>query len=290
MKPRTLLWTCALLAVSGTWTAWHFRCERDAMAAVQNARLVKLRDLVNKSASARKEASPTTPRATKTSEEYLAQLRESSQAEYARWEKAVAEDVSLQVLQEQFLRATNRSTFAGFFRQKRLTRDQREAFLDLVAKSMMLSSDLNAAAKAKGLKSDDSEITALRRKYDADLERDLGELIGPNPFAQTRAYDSLSSARKYVSEYGGLLSRIGQPMTHDQLDALTAVFRELDPKRANPRNLSAAQWTGFLAHARQILTPAQMEVFETAEPSSVEGPHRKHVEELLTKLAGPRGP
>lgn len=121
---------------------------------------------------------------------------------------------------------------------------------------------------------------------DADLLRDMTTLLGPDPYAQTRAFDRLSEARTYVASYAALLTRLGDPIAPDRLEPLAAAFLNVDPSRANPARITSAQWSEFLKRAGQLLTPSQLEILETATPPGIRSPQQQRLDELLTSITG----
>ncbi len=298
MSRRTFFWASVFVSLGATVPAVYFRSRSHAVAAEHAARVAVLQEKIERAAPfLRPPGQRAALRRPKTFAALEAELRNVAAEKSLRWEKALAEDVGLRVLEERAQRASWSARFAALFKQKGFTTEQREAFLDALIKSTTQPKELRAVAQQKGLAVkvaqqkglavNSPEIQALKRQMDAEVLSAMTALLGPDPYAQTRVFDQLSDARTYVASYAALWTRVGEPVAPQQLDALAAVIADLDPGRADPAKLTSAQWDEFSRRARAILTPSQAEILDTATPPGARGPQEQRLDELLAQIAGP---
>jgi hypothetical protein len=148
----------------------------------------------------------------------------------------------------------------------------------------MLRQDLGAIAKEKGLSRDDPELEAKCAAAEAESVHEIEALLGPDALASTREYTRLDSVRRYVAAYAGLFSRIGEPMSFDQVEALTAAIGKLQTKSTAPGNFTSAEWARVSAEAQRVLTPAQWREFQvSAPPDEMGNPWQTAAKDALAK-------
>lgn len=175
----------------------------------------------------------------------------------------------LQNLYQESRRAYYEEIFAEFFRERRIPPDQQVALIAAVVENEMRYRDLEAVAKQQGLEPNDAAIKAQSKAAEKALEQTAESILGPNPFKLTRDYSKLEPARNYVARYSGLFSRLGEPLTTAQQEAITAAFAGVAPKKGfDLKRLDEASWTKVNACAQSVLTPAQWELYTTAIPAT----------------------
>jgi hypothetical protein len=180
---------------------------------------------------------------------------------------ALLASADLQLLFEDSRRAMYRAEFAALFRRLHISPEQQKAFVNALVAWDMKMKDLDAVVKQQGLSKNDPAIKAQRAEANATVERVARDVLGPQGTKVTQEYSRLDSARNYVAAYGGLLSRIGEPLTFDQFERLTNAFDGIsDPKQPTLAELNTAQWDRAQPRIQAILTPAQWEVFQSATP------------------------
>jgi hypothetical protein len=174
---------------------------------------------------------------------------------------------NLQLLYEDSRRAMYHTVFAALFRRLHLSTDQQNALITAAVTADMKGKDLEAVMKEKHLSRNDPAIKAQRADADAALERDVAAVLGPDGLKTLREDSRFSSARDFATSYGGLLSRVGEPLTFDQIEAVTAAVAEASPGPfVDPAKLTTAQWDRVYGRIQTILSSAQWEVFRSTTP------------------------
>lgn len=174
---------------------------------------------------------------------------------------------SLQVLFEESRRGSYRGLFAALFQRLKLSPDQQAAFITALVAWDMKSNDLEAVMRQQGLSRNDPALKAQRAEAEAALIHDVQAVLGPDALKITQEYTRLQDARSYVAGYGGLFSRLGQPLTFSQFEALTNAFGEASPTEPpQPSRFTTAQWDQIAAQAQGILSPSQWQVFQSTTP------------------------
>lgn len=271
----------------------NLRTARSDVSQLKNA-LAALRE------KARRSEPETKPAASVPKLVALAQPVEgmSEAAIQARLRKASEENKSvllaspsLQVLFEESRRGIYRAQFAALFHRLKLTPEEQAAFISALVSFEMKASDLEAVMKQHGLSRDDPALKAQRAEADATILREIQAVLGPDASTITREYTKLNDARSYVAGYGGLFSRLGQPLTFYQLEALANAFGEASPGTSpNPNRLSAAQWDQIGVRAQGILTPNQWQIFQsTTSPGQSAGRWESVATEAMDQAAGASG-
>jgi hypothetical protein len=206
--------------------------------------------------------------------------------------QALIESPPLQVLFEESRRGIYRGQFAALFRRLKLSPEQQAALISAFVAWDMTVRDLDAVMKQTGLSRDDPGLKALRAEASARMVDDVKSVLGPDALTITREYTRLNTARSYVAGYGGLLSRLGSPLTFDQLEALVNAFGEVSPSTSpQPSRLSASQWDQIDARAHDILAPDQWKIFRSATPpGQSDGRWASAATEALEKVAQATGP
>lgn len=196
----------------------------------------------------------------------------------------------LQLLFAESRRASYRVQFAALFHKLNLTHAQRETYCNALVAWDVKASDLEAIQKQQRLAGNDPGLKAQRAEAEAALMREVMSVLGPEGVKITREYTRLDQVRAYLAGYGGLFSRLGQPLTFEQFEALTDAFGSVSPKGSpEPSRFTTAQWDAIAETAQGILTPDQWSLFSsTTPPGEFSGRWDAAVTEALAKIAAPK--
>jgi hypothetical protein len=184
----------------------------------------------------------------------------------------VAGDPKLQVLELKRLRAAYRSDYRDFFLIEGLTAGQIDQFVENCVKASERNMDLRAAADvqdAAGKKT----VAELQRKAKEDYESAQRALLGDERYARLIDHHERAVPVRniVIAGIGGAASLAGVPLTGEQSDRLlaAALASARDESGANPNDLvTKIDWDALDAKARDILTPAQFELFTKTAPYS----------------------
>lgn len=288
-----VLLVIAIAAFGLAWRSWHatrVRLSASADAGNEISRLKKrLADLDNAREPEAKKAETKSTKASvkKTLTEMGAEISAEARKRTEVYRAELLVNPTLQTLYEQNERARYSAMFAALFHRLKLAPEQRERFIEALVKNQMQKQDLEAIAKTKGLSRDDPQLQAERAASDAEVVREIEALLGPDGLAVTREYTRLETVRGYLAGYAGLFSRVGEPITVDQLERLTEVFGKAASKTALYR-FTSGQWEQIWADAPRILTPEQWRYFQTiTPPGQTASRWESAAVEILTKTAGP---
>lgn len=303
MTPRTTLLLPLVVFVAALGTAWHFVLRAEELRlrlSTTESQVRKLRSEIaelRRTARIEKSETITTSVPDRTTNSPPVDLspeavRKMSETISEDRKQALLESPPLQVLFEESRRGMYRVQFAALFKRLKLSPKQQAALISAFVAWDMTASDLNAVMKQQGMSRDDPALKARRAEAEAALRHDVQAVLGPDAFTITREYTRLNAARSYVAGYGGLLSRLGSPLTFDQLEGLVNIFGEVSPNTSpQPSRLSASQWDQIEARAHDILAPDQWEIFRsTTPPGQSDGRWASAATEELEEVAQASGP
>lgn len=285
MNRTHLAFAALLITGAALGSTWLFQRKQDTLAQQEReirfeivrltSRLDSLR--ADQAEEAAKRASPRMPMGpTTTTRQAQVPTAEELQARAVkvseRRRNALLNSPDLQVLYEQSSRAHHQAEFAALFERLNLTSEERSILIGALVAWQLAMRDAEAVMKQQGLARDDPALKAVRAEAEETLARALESVLGPDPLEITKEFTRLSAARRYVTAHGGLMARIGHPLSFEQLEQLTSAFAEVSPNRPpNPNKLSSEQWQNVNRRAEVILTPEQWQVFSTATPSGEGG-------------------
>lgn len=183
----------------------------------------------------------------------------------------VASSPKLQVLELKRLRAAYRSDYRDLFQAEGLTAAQIERFVDNLVKEAERIMDLRAVANSQD-EGGKQTAAALEKKVREDYEAAQRELLGAERYARMNdLYLRTVPIRNImIAGLAGAAALEGVPLTGEQGDRL--IQAALASPRADSGNakdpVSRIDWEAMDARAREILTPAQYEIFTKAAPYS----------------------
>src|SRR5262245_8570640 len=144
-----------------------------------------------------------------------------------------------------------------------LSREEQERVKDILAEDIAHSTDLAAAADAKGLKFTDPEIVALRKQAEQSKADALLRLLSPDRYPEFAAFERAIPLRGFLDGLAVQLLSVS-PLSAQQAEELERALRGACPpflagKNGNPAEVN---WTSVDNRAAQILNPAQLAVWD----------------------------
>lgn len=179
------------------------------------------------------------------------------------------DDPKFQLLWLEEKRATVLDRYGLLFHRLHLTDAAIATFVKNVAARDEARMDLDAIVNEQ-LSRDGKvspEVATLIQRGAADYEAAQRALLGAAGWEEVARYEREDVARSYVDGWaGGMVVAAGDPLTREQGERLIAVIAAA---MAQKRTTKAAQldWDKIDADVRGFLSPRQMAVFETMEPS-----------------------
>jgi hypothetical protein len=191
------------------------------------------------------------------------------------YSKELATDPNLQRLDLERHRARIALEYDEFFEAVGLSPTQIERFQATVLKQVELSLDLRAMGQAQNAE-EKRAMAAFQQQTEATHEIELQQTLGPDLYRALQEYESAQYSRTaVVNSFAGTAALAGVPLTPEQGDQLlqAALSATKAPSAAAAPDLrSSIDLAKLDAQAREILTPAQFEVFLHGNS------HRKMVE------------
>ena len=188
-------------------------------------------------------------------------------ATYERVRSVRTNDPAHQQLIEREARAATRVDYAAFYRERRMTGEQREAFEGLLAERTLAMVDLQGAARALGLALTDPAVAAMRERGEQAFRNELEALLGRGGHEAAQRYDALALVRGVVSKVAGETSFTAAPLTAAQGRQLAEILTRHDPLLTEPDSgieEARIDWTEVVAEAQSVLAPEQLEALRGA--------------------------
>ena len=179
----------------------------------------------------------------------------------------LAKDPMLQALFVASSRARLAQEYGPFFASLNLTPAQIEQFNANAMKAQEQMVDLNSAAQAQGPESRQA-VATLQKKVNDELLAAQSALLGPEAYQQLKDYERSGQARMAVDGLVGSATLEGMPLSAAQVAQLTSAIANATSRfpSGGRADLTTANWEAVEAQARQILSPAQFELFRSAAP------------------------
>jgi hypothetical protein len=178
-------------------------------------------------------------------------------------------DPALQALWLNSGRARLAQEYGPFFATLQLTPAQIEEFTVNMVKRQEQLMDLSGAAQSQGAESKAAVATLQQQATDAYTAAQTA-LLGTGAFRQLQDYERSAQARLAVEGLVGSATLEGVPLTAGQAAQLTAALANSSSRFAGGGrvDLATVDWDAADAQARQVLTPAQFELFKSTAPLS----------------------
>jgi len=182
-------------------------------------------------------------------------------------------------LWNEFIRS-KRAEFSRFYlpllQRMQVSAQQREKFVDILTEWLARSTDISAAAKARGLEYDDPVIKALSAESEKRMKAELEALLGPAAYREYETFERAMPARGYVDGLAVQLAATA-PISAQQADRLERALAETNPTfagggRAEP---GAMDWVEADRRAKEILPSEQFAVWQRGVAHNTFGGSRR---------------
>ena len=185
----------------------------------------------------------------------------------------IADQPALQVLELKRQRAAMFQEYGDFFRERGLSREQIEKFMEIEMGYIERTMDLRDIERTK----DDAgklTVATLLRDAKRDYEAARAQVLGEQREREFRIYSETTAPLQnfFVRGLAGAAALEGIPLTVEQGDGLLKAALEAVPVDGSGASIGAKlqrlDWALFEREARQILSPAQFKFFSEQTPPS----------------------
>jgi hypothetical protein len=179
---------------------------------------------------------------------------------------AIAKDPKLQALALRSNRASLIQRYGALFQSLQLSAEKVQRFSDIAMKRTEQNMDLTGIQQMDG--ADVGAVAAMRKKVDDDYRAAQKELLGNHGFQQLQEFERTMQPRTVVRNLAGAASMNGIGLTPQQADQLMHALAGGSEGYRRGGNASVAEidWSKADAQAAQILSPAQLALFQSIEP------------------------
>ena len=175
--------------------------------------------------------------------------------------RVFAEEPGLQALYLDAYRKKLEVEHSALMRRLGLNVAESAQFLEILARDMERATDIGAATRAQNLSSVDPEIKALSEQRERDRKEALRALLGPERMKQLEAGDDQRMNREAIGEFAASLHTTPTPLTPAQGNDLAVILGDFGWLGSSV--VADEAYTTLATRAAGILTPGQLEVFQT---------------------------
>ncbi len=250
-----------VVALAAMGLAWYFKRERNACILETN-RLARDLDALQHRAHDGRQQEGVGPVSGVVTE--AASVRKATESGFLA---KLNNDPATQLRYDAYERVRFAIGFGPLFRALGLSPVQINQFLDNKLKHDANMRDILASLDAEGLSPSDSAGRKLLQEASEEYRAAQSALLGPDGIAQATQYERLIPAHECVDDLDGQATLEGEPLSAEQVAALTSVVSQaMTPDSAGKwHSLGDLDWSVVDLAAQSLLTPAQMTLFTTTE-------------------------
>lgn len=153
------------------------------------------------------------------------------------------------------------------FRRLDLPAAAKDRFVDNLVRRVAEHQNLLTAARTLGVDDYDSVVERLNAESEVGYLAAQRELLGETGVREMQAYDRAGHARSIAHGFAGMATVANEPLSRRQVDQLIEIIdaaTSVPFSRMFPRVVDV-DWAAVNAQAEVILSPAQAQLFKTAE-------------------------
>ncbi|MFT3870758.1 MAG: hypothetical protein QM715_20085 [Nibricoccus sp.] len=156
--------------------------------------------------------------------------------------------------------------FKSLIQSGKLTPEQVEAFKNLMVERQNTMRDIRQSAREQGI-TDRSQVEALMKSTQAELDAQLQNTIGSAAYAEFQAYEKTAPQRNFVSQLAQSLSYGNAPLNDAQSQQLVDILAKTSESNGNRRQGGFGGFGGggnitvtdaALTAAATVLNPTQL--------------------------------
>lgn len=149
--------------------------------------------------------------------------------------------------------------YAPFYYRAGLNAAQIDQLEMMMTEHWQDTADLKAVAELKNLNNNEEEITQLRSKADATLQKNEKSLLGDEGFARLQEYERTLPARDFVTSVATQLYHTNTPLSGDQAEKLTNLLADNNTayKQGGKINLDETDWQTVMDKLGTVIAPGK---------------------------------